>query len=111
LANNKLTGSIPPVLGTLRNLYAINITQNRDICGDVPSQVSGVVEGLNTTATNSMCQWEADGELQELQASGALSRHVANTGTGEIACPASFAGPASSADVWSLVFDKGCDII
>lgn len=64
LANNKLTGSIPPALGTLRNLYALNVMQNKDICGNVPSQVSDIVDGLNSTKINTKCHWEADGKLR-----------------------------------------------
>ncbi|WIA30908.1 hypothetical protein OEZ86_000960 [Tetradesmus obliquus] len=62
LANNKLTGSIPPALGTLRNLYALNVMRNKDICGNVPSQVSDIVDGLNSTKINTTCHWEADAE-------------------------------------------------
>jgi hypothetical protein len=39
--------------------------QNRDICGEVPSQVSGTVDGVSSTQMNSTCQWEADGELRD----------------------------------------------
>lgn len=59
---NQLTGSIPPSWRSLHNLYAVNVTSNEGLCGEVPVGIAGVMD-YNTTSLNTNCPWTADGEL------------------------------------------------